>query len=645
MLRLSMIGIGLVCLGFGAVGCKDEPKGDAQDEAKAQTAKASADEGSESTSAGPKVVLELAEPTTATSVRWLDQGWTEEQRQRWYHLDQGAESIAFPYEWFIALEQPSPTPDEESPLLRETAFLERLGFLAGKVDPELNPDGLPVGFARIPEFDNPIHNRIAPHPATGKRYAAIGFTCGGCHTGQVEYGGQRLVIDGSTAMIDMSTLTDAIIGALVGLKSRPRALRFIARVLPDATWKQKQQLIEQMKAFGEILKTAGVDDRRALASLGVESHGTEGFGRLDAYNRIATQLFWKQQRQSNGATGPEFDVNYARFDAPVNYPHVWSASWFDSVQYNGSLRQPMFRNFFAVMGGGARMNLGSDPDEQLRSSVNVVNMHQLESELAGEPPFPERRFSGLLPPPWPEDVLGAIDRAKANKGAALYDKHCQRCHLPAPNTPEFWDESRWVADPDAKGGPEGEPRRYLKLDLVPLDVIGTDPEQAVDMATRKIQLPEFLGGEVVDFPEALARLEGAIAKAYEGRGVPPEDYEKMNGYRSNVVRGPMAYRPRPLDGIWATGPYLHNGSVPTLYHLLSPVSERPATFYLGSRQFDPETIGFEYGEGKGFTRVDTTETGNHNTGHAFDDGGGKGTLGPTLTEDERQALLEYLKTL
>ena len=51
------------------------------------------------------------------------------------------------------------------------------------------------------------------------------------------------------------------------------------------------------------------------------------------------------------------------------------------------------------------------------------------------------------------------------------------------------------------------------------------------------------------------------------------------------------YKPRPLAGMWATPPYLHNGSVPTIFHLLSPVDERPKTFRVGSREFNPVHLG------------------------------------------------------
>jgi hypothetical protein len=98
----------------------------------------------------------------------------------------------------------------------------------------------------------------------------------------------------------------------------------------------------------------------------------------------------------------------------------------------------------------------------------------------------------------------------------------------------------------------------------------------------------------------------------------------------------LAYKARPLDGIWATAPYLHNGSVPTLRDLLMPVAQRPSTFYVGSREFDPINVGFDSSVGDGRFKFDTTLDGNKNGGH---------TWGATLQPADREALIEYLKSL
>ena len=59
-----------------------------------------------------------------------------------------------------------------------------------------------------------------------------------------------------------------------------------------------------------------------------------------------------------------------------------------------------------------------------------------------------------------------------------------------------------------------------------------------------------------------------------------------------IWRATGQYLARPLNGIWWTGPYLHNGSVPTLYDLLHP-DQRPAKFKTGGREFDPVKIGYQ----------------------------------------------------
>ena len=106
----------------------------------------------------------------------------------------------------------------------------------------------------------------------------------------------------------------------------------------------------------------------------------------------------------------------------------------------------------------------------------------------------------------------------------------------------------------------------------------------------------------------------------------------------------MKYKARPLDGIWATAPYLHNGSVPNLAELLKPEKERPAKFYVGTRYFDPKNVGFTTLKTDGAFEFDTSKPGNRNTGHnAYRPKGGGAPH--VFTDAERMALVEYLKTL
>jgi hypothetical protein len=80
--------------------------------------------------------------------------------------------------------------------------------------------------------------------------------------------------------------------------------------------------------------------------------------------------------------------------------------------------------------------------------------------------------------------------------------------------------------------------------------------------------------------------------------------------------------------------------------LLSPRSERPDTFWTGSKQFDPVKVGYDTAEISGATLFDISKPGNSNAGHEFADGPiGKGVIGPLLSPDDRMAIIEYLKSL
>jgi hypothetical protein len=108
--------------------------------------------------------------------------------------------------------------------------------------------------------------------------------------------------------------------------------------------------------------------------------------------------------------------------------------------------------------------------------------------------------------------------------------------------------------------------------------------------------------------------------------------------RGLVENEPSGYIAAFLDGIWLRAPYLHNGSVPTLRDLLSPVAERPTLFYRGYDVYDPHDVGFvtQGAEAQRVgTKFDVHERASGNTGHEY---------GTRLPLPDKDALLEYLKT-
>jgi mono/diheme cytochrome c family protein len=179
-----------------------------------------------------------------------------------------------------------------------------------------------------------------------------------------------------------------------------------------------------------------------------------------------------------------------------------------------------------------------------------------------------------------------LNRKLVKEGGILFVQHCSKCH--------------------GSYGPGG---KYPNL-LIPESVIGTD-----SMLFRS----NYQSHQFVDW----------FNNSWFAQGDHPARLEPFDGYIAP-----------PLDGIWITAPYLHNGSVPDLETLLNS-RERPRYW---SRDFDDpqynyETPGWKYkvhDAPEGTTVYNTTLPGYGNYGHTF---------GDNLTGRERKAIIEYLKTL
>lgn len=638
----------------------------------------------------------LPEQPPAAKAVWLDQAWNNEQRFWYHHETQGTSTFPVPYTWFMALEQPQLVPTKVGKL-SDSAYLQGFGFIpsprslaeavaegypadgggSGVVtayygtEKGENPDGLPVGFARTKGYTDPTTGEPVPDQ--------IGLTCAACHTGHMTYKGTDIRVDGGPAYTDLGKFSIALGESLLFTTlEAPRFDRFAKDVFaregkPD-TPENRAALKAGLKAVLEALAAQG----KVLGTT-KKQNVEEGFGRLDALNRIGNQVFvtdlW-------GAEGFNPLVNVAPTNAPVNYPHIWNTSWFEWVQYDASIMEPMVRNAGESLGVAAKVNLINPKRPLFGSSVAVDNIYQMESLLAGPDPLkqPVPGFAGLRSPPWPEAILGAVDTAKAAHGKALYAELCQGCHLPPVNDPEsdLWKpeyrDRYWTTPTDIvvqvpvdQNTTRTEPfntngERYLKLPEVPVVEIGTDPAQASVLTARQVAVPCWL-----DLAPAQAQCEGrpdsswvqiSFAAAlgdvvqnttkrwYQDHGTSHQQQEAMNGWRPNHLQALLVYKARPLDGIWATGPFLHNGAVPTLMALLSPVAERPQSFCVGVREFDPVNVGYVTTCESGTNVINTSIPGNLNTGHEFRDGPlGNGVIGRGLTVAEREALVEYLKTL
>lgn len=602
--------------------------------------------------------------------RYLDQGWGPNRdaadRQAYYYSPQGTSIRNLRYSWFAHLEKPW-----GKERLADPGHLRAMGFVVDPVATAANPDILPVGFAR--RYDRALRDDV------------LDISCAACHTGQINVSRNgkttAIRIDGGPAMhaftsTRLGNFEPVLLGSITSTYLNPfKFNRFAKKVLGDAHYPEGKSRLRS--EFGELLSTMWhefVNDKMR------GNYPTEeGPGRTDALGRISNNVFAAQLDAANYRPG----------NAPVSYPYLWNIWRFDWVQYTGSVSQPLARNVSEAMGTGATIGLLDNygrpvpAAEQFRTSIDFDSIHRIETTL-----------QRLTPPRWPEDLLGPIDREKAKRGEGLFRAHCIGCHGPhvAPAA---------IARRDAPGLPASNP--LWRIDPKPQQRIGTDPTSALNFATRRLDLTRagIDAGKVrrmllAELQEMQKRAqttvdEGAQSftlsdetiaqtlddvdlssigagpglkiigmlireKYYLDEVMTPEQQECFNGFGAlDLPRASIGYKPRPLEGVWATAPFLHNGSVPTIYDMLSPASERPSEFYLGRREYDPVKVGFVTDRGsstKGFL-FNTRLQGNHNTGHEFRAGYNQtaaaagdyqyGVIGPALTVDERFAIIEYLK--
>lgn len=195
----------------------------------------------------------------------------------------------------------------------------------------------------------------------------------------------------------------------------------------------------------------------------------------------------------------------------------------------------------------------------------------------------EEFLMNLQPPKYPLP----IDAALAAKGAPVFQANCAECH--------------------ELHGPRN---------LHPIDVseVGTDAHREQSWTQSQVDSWKKMAAEY-------QRKYGAKWNF--------DDFAKNPGYVAVL-----------LDGVWLRGPYLHNGSVPSLRDLLNPPEQRPKWFYRGYDLYDGKNVGFvsnvDKWQGQPFFKYDTSLPGNGNYGHLY---------GTTLPPDQKEALLEYLKTL
>ena len=570
----------------------------------------------------------LAQSAGSPPLQYAAQGWSDDVRQVFYTTSQGSRMI--PYLWFKALRRL----DVDEPFAGDQ--LQRYGYLPNDKS-RLNPEGLPVGFV------------IDGDAKTGD----FGMTCGACHTAQIGYrkddgSTQQLRIDGAPATADFQAfLTDLTAAVQATLNDPARFENFAHAVLnPLYTATRKTMLKTDLSAW---FKQWNDFMGRSLPAT------PWGPGRLDAFGMIFNRV---------AAKDLEIDANYRGADAPVSYPFLWNASRQDKTQWNGGVPNGLYlhalgRNTGEVLGVFADFKKPRKLGALIDYSKNSVDFRNLQSL--------EEKIAVLQPPPWPLK----LDDKLVKRGAQLFKDNCSTgCHeekkssvvrdawaTPVQDvntdTRMFDKANNSTSDPGVlKGGliPDtpgqflANPAKthdilanvvvfsllndaFIKLTLIP------NPTSAVRLAVNKdlsVYLPNAKAPLILQLlnPKVLDDLRTQIQNQLAGMFTPPNP------------NAPAAYEARVLYGVWATAPYLHNGSVPNLWELLTPPAQRKTSFMVGSKEYDMKNVGYvtdksPFKDGN-FAVNAAIDSGNSNAGHNF---------GTTLSDDYKWALIEYLKQL
>lgn len=558
-------------------------------------------------------------PPVPNDVTLLNQGpqWDQANRAAFYTQDQG--SRIMPITWFKALRLSDNTPFTAD-------GLARFGYL-------MNPDspiGLPVGFTT----------------GNWQNTEYVGMTCAACHTRQIRVDGKYYRIDGGPALSNLQSLFAEMDAAVQrALSSDTTFSAFAADVLGKGA---TPGAVAQLRAD----VTAWAGPYHTLMTKALPPGQAWGVGRADAVGMILNRL-----GGLDIGTAPDHMIvkNIQVADAPTRYPFLWNAPIQDKTQWpgfapNGNDLFGLVRNLgevygvFAVFRPTPRPGWVGGLDYITVNSGNFEGLDRVE-QMA-------RRIGK---PVWPWTAPGqphAVDPKLAALGKTLYSRadrngmSCAGCHgivtQKVPLLPATWK--------------------------TPLNDVGTDTRE---YATLEWQGDSgvMAGGYLLDPAKAIQPTDslvsilttataGAILQKAGLREDPLssslslvlKNPKKNQPLVANAMQPPprettnFKYEARVLEGIWATAPYLHNGSVPTLADLLEPSDKRPASFAVGI-DYDADRLGLAGAQtGPVVSKTDTTawnarDSGNSRGGH---EGVGFGTM---WSPDEKRALLEYLKTL
>ncbi len=581
---------------------------------------------------------------------YVEQNWSPGEREAFYRTAQG--SHIMPLKFALALEK-----SDSKERFFGNKNLTNYGFVLQRANSHTNPYGLPVGFT----IDGAMRfsfNPLVRHSVEDEtKPRMLGVNCALCHTTNLHFKGQAIRIDGGQTLVHFQKfIRDMDFALKANFEDKEKLERFLNRVMdlklprePFVT--DRSQLVKELEeALRVRADWTNLNDEKTKYGHGYnDTKFPHGPGRIDAFAAIFNEVLARDLGVPENAGEP---------DAPVSAPVIWDAPHHDRVQWNGLASNdpnnggPLARNLGQVLGVFGRVF----PHEQktvvagkgLEGYCSTVRRKGLDDL--------EEWVSHLWSPLWPEENLGYLDQAKVAQGRKVFEQKCLSCHH----------------DINRK-----DPNRKVIAQMIPMAKVGTETKFNDNALSRKAVITQLKGRltrvkegrpleenepaatalkhivagsmagtisvmsciDTVDVESAkvLERLVGIAGKAFSAKEAKKDDDPNPDKRVAALVDELARYKARPLNGIWASPPFLHNGSVNSLYEILLPPSERK-NFYLGCDEYDPIRAGLACTEANGGFLFDTSLVGNKPVGHDY------GPKGPNAEED-RMALVEYLKSI
>jgi mono/diheme cytochrome c family protein len=567
------------------------------------------------------------DPNTESDDNGADDSALVGASEGFYHWTEGSES--FPLFALRALEVDV---DGKTVSFMSAENLARYGLLADATSAS-NPEGLPVGLTLARAADTAL--------------VSVGVNCAACHVADITVptaGGRKTIrVDGAPSHFDFDRFNrDAVdafkaqLGTETTLwdkgKFAARAIKEAGRVSahyrdydgsPDSAWAEFKKLITVLfHAVGvlqgdihDVIHGFQVPAKRARLLL-ARYHTLRAL-----YNR-ADEFQSGPGRNDPNSGGPNYLFGGFGYHVvphtPMRYQPLFGIAGKSAFQYTANTNTVMTRNLAQAAAAGGITDLYGNPPT-LQTSVQIGNLVKLEQAAYA-----------IKTPAWPQEL--GFDAALASRGKAIYDAKCAGCHEPKAGARGLYDVTLTpLADVNTD---DHAIRQFLDPIVTPFGGRTNFGGQLNAMAPKML---ERYCAEANLSPTACLALNDTYDATDNptGRRESPRFATDATGYQADI-----------LDGVWAYGRYLHNGSVPSVADLLEPSSDRPRQFAVGHRVYDPARLGYalyptlsDAAKAEGATTLfDVTQPGSSNVGHEGD------RYGTNLAAGDKKSLLEYLKT-